>query len=258
MNNTYKKIWQRRSLIYSFAISDLKIRYRNSVLGFFWTFLEPLLMLTVLYLVFTNLFKSQIEHFPLYILLGIIMWNMFSRGTNIGLIGIISRSNILTQIYLPLQIPAISAAITSLLMLCFELIVFGVFMAIFHVIPSYTIVFLPLILFLEFLLVLGISLPLSTLNVRYRDVQFVWAVILQVGFFLTPIFYKLDILPEYVQKVLYFSPMVHIVNIARDVTIYNSLPTIESVQIAIISVAVIFSISYIVFKKFHNRVMEEL
>ena len=258
MGKIYLEIWQKRSLIYNFAISELKIRYRNSILGFFWTFLEPLLMLTVLYLVFTNIFKSQIDHFPLYILLGIILWNMFSRGTNIGLNGILSRSSILTQIYLPLEIPSISSAITSFLMLCFELTVFGIFMLVFQFTPSYTIVFLPLVLLLEFILVLGLSLPLSVLNVRYRDTQFIWAVILQVGFFLTPIFYKLDILPEYVQKILYFSPMVQIVNMAHEITLYGTIPSIESIQIAITTTLLIFALSYAIFRKIKVRVMEEL
>lgn len=258
MSRTYEEIWKKRSLIYNFAISDLKIRYRNSVLGFFWTFLEPLLMLSVLYLVFTNLFKSQIEHFPLYILLGIIIWNMFSRGTTIGINSILTRSSILTQIYFPREIPSLSATITAFLMLCFELIVFGIFMAVFQFVPPSTIVLLPFVLLLEFILVLGLSLPLSVLNVRFRDTQFIWAVNLQVGFFITPIFYKLDILPEYIQNILYFSPMVQIVNMAHDVTLYNIMPSIESIQIAVATTLLIFAIGYAIFRKSQVRVMEEL
>lgn len=258
MSNTYHEIWKKRGLIYNFAISDLKIRYRNSVLGFFWTFLEPLLMLTVLYIVFTNLFKSQIEHFPLYILLGIIVWNMFSRGTSMSLNSILTRSNILTQIYFPPEIPAISSTITSFFMLCFELIVFGIFMGIFQFMPPATIILLPLILLLEFVLVLGLSLPLSVLNVRYRDIQFIWTVILQVGFFMTPVFYKLSILPSYAQKILYFSPMVQIMNMVHDVTIYGKIPTSESVIITIGTTVSLFAVGYGIFYRTKRRVMEEL
>jgi len=215
-------------------------------------------MLTVLYIVFTNLFKSQIQYFPLYILLGIILWNMFSRGTQIALTSITSRNSILTQIYVPREIPAISSSITSLLMLVFELIVFGIFMVAFQFTPSSTMVFLPLIILLEFVLVLGISLPLSILNVRYRDVQFIWTVVLQVGFFLTPIFYKLDILPHQFQKILYYTPMVQIVNMAHDVILYNKMPSTESVEISVITTLVIFGICYGIFKKTQVKIMEEL
>ena len=204
MGRFYEDVWKKRSLIYNFAISDLKIRYRNSVLGFFWTFLEPLLMLSVLYLVFTNIFKSQIEHFPLYLLLGIIIWNVFSRGTTIAINSILARGSILTQIYFPREIPSLSATVTAFFMLCFELIVFVIFMVVFQLIPSPTIVLLPFVLLLEFILVFGLSLPLSVLNVRFRDTQFIWAVILQVGFFSTPILYRSDILPEFAQRILSF------------------------------------------------------
>lgn len=258
MDRIYQEIWKKKSLIYNFAISDLKIRYRNSILGFFWTFLEPLLMLTVLYLVFTNLFKSQIEHFPLYILLGIIFWNMFSRGTSMGLNSILSRSSILTQIYFPREILSLSSALTSFLMLCFEMIVFGIFMAVFQFSPPSTIILLPFILLLELILVLGLSLPLSVLNVRYRDIQFIWTVVLQVGFFITPIFYKLDILPEYVQKILYFSPMAQIITMAHDVTLYNKLPSIDSILTTTAITLSIFGVCYIIFRKAQGRIMEEL
>lgn len=252
------QIWQKKSLIFNFAISDLKIRYRNSVLGFFWTFLEPLLMLSVLYIIFTNLFNTKIEHFPLYLLLGIILWSMFARGTQTGLNSILSRSSILNQIYIPREIPPISSALTSLFMLCFEFMAFAIFLIAFKFIPPVTIIFLPLIVFLEFILILGISLPLSVLNIRYRDIQFIWGVILQVGFFLTPIFYKLDILPDNIQKILFFSPMVRIVDIAHDITLYNVFPSTESILAAVGIVFSIFLIGYAVFKKLEPKIIEEL
>jgi len=258
MNKIYQEIWKKKSLIYNFAISDLKIRYRNSVLGFFWTFLEPLLMLSVLYVVFTNLFKSQIEHFPLYLLLGIILWNMFARGTHLGLNSILSRGKILTQIYMPLEILSISSTITSFLMMCFEFIVFGIFMAVFQFTPPSTIIFFPFVLFLVFVLSLGISLPLSVLNVRYRDVQFIWTVVLQVGFFLTPIFYKLDILPESIQKILYFSPMVQVITMAHDTVLFNKIPDIESIQTVTAITLLILVVGYVIFKKMQARIIEEL
>ena len=103
------EVWNKKYLIWDFAISDLKIRYRNSVLGFAWNFLEPLLLLAVLYIVFTNIFESDIEQFPLYLLLGLIMWSMFVRGTTTALTSITSKAGIFKQIYIPLEIPAISA-----------------------------------------------------------------------------------------------------------------------------------------------------
>lgn len=250
--------WTKKSLIWDFAISDLKIRYRSSVLGFLWTILEPLLLLTVLYVVFTNVFRAEIELFPLYLLLGIIMWNMVVKGTQLGQNSISSRSGILSNVYIPREMLPISAGLTSLMMLTFELIIFGIFIAVFQFIPPYTIVLLPLVLILEFILVVGISFGLSVLNVRFKDTQFIWGIILTAGFFLTPIFYKMDMLPEKIQAVLIFNPMVQILNIARDLALYNKLPTIESIAIAVVMVSIIFAIGYGVFRKLSPRIIEEL
>jgi len=252
------KFKNSRALVFNFAILDLKIRYRNSVLGFFWSFLEPLLLLSILYLVFTNIFRAEIEHFPLFLLLGLILYYMLQKGTEYGQTSISSKSTWLTQIYIPRWIPALSATITASLMLVFDLIVFGIFMAVFQFWPPITILFLPLILCLEFVLVLGLCLPLSVLNVRFNDIQFIWKVILQAGFFLTPIFYELSILPQIAQDILKFSPMVQILNMARDVTLYNTIPTTEEISLAIGTTLIVFFVGYGIFYKLRKRVIEAL
>jgi len=252
------KFKNSRALVFNFAILDLKIRYRNSVLGFFWSFLEPLLLLSILYLVFTNIFRAEIEHFPLFLLLGLILYYMLQKGTEYGQTSISSKSAWLTQIYIPRWIPALSATITASLMLVFDLIVFGIFMAVFQFWPPITILFLPLILCLEFVLVLGLCLPLSVLNVRFNDIQFIWKVILHAGFFLTPIFYELSILPQIAQDILKFSPMVQILNMARDVTLYNTIPTTEEISLAIGTTLIVFFVGYGIFYKLRKRVIEAL
>jgi len=250
--------WGKKSIIWNFAITDLKLRYKNSVLGFAWTFLEPLLLLSVLYIVFTNVFESTIEYFPLYLLQGIILYNMLAKGTQIGVNSIQAKSQILTQIKTPMEFPPISASITALIMLAFELIVFGMFLVAFQFIPPVTIVVLPLVIMLEFILILGLALPLSVLNVKYKDVQFIWGVIIHAGFFLTPIFYSIDILPQQVQSILIYSPMVQIVNIAHDATLYGILPTLENIVIALGMTFLVFGIGYGIFRKFSSRIVEEL
>lgn len=252
------EVWNKKSLIWIFTISDLKIRYRNSVLGFGWTLLEPLLLLAVLYIVFTNVFESDIEQFPLYLLLGLIMWNMLVRGTTTALTCITSKAGILSQIYIPLEIPAISASLTALIMLSFEMIVFGIFLVAFQFIPPITIIILPFILLLEFFLVLGLSFPLSVLNVKVKDVQFVWNIVIYAGFFLHPIFYKIEILPPIIQNVLRFDPMVQFLNFARDSALYDVFPSVENIGISVGITSLVFIAGYIVFRKLSSRTMEDL
>lgn len=257
MNFKNNELWSRRSLIWDFAITDLKLRYRNSILGFFWTFLEPMLMLTVLYFVFTNIFKGQIEHYQLYLFLGIIMWNMFSRGTSMSLNSLVGRSGIISQIYFPREIVAISSTLTAAMMFGFEIIVFGIFMGALQFIPPISIVFLPIIFIMLFVITLAISLPLSVLNVYYRDVQFIWGVILQAGFFLTPIFYKFDMLPATIKKILIINPMATLIDTAHNVTLYGISPDLPIIYASVI-IGIIFGVGYIIFRKLEQRVVEEL
>lgn len=251
------EIWKRKSLIWDFAITDLKLRYRNSILGFFWTFLEPLLILTVLYFVFTNIFKGQIEHYQLYLFLGIIMWNMFSRGTTMSLNSIVGIFAVISQIYFPREITVISSTITASIMFVFEFIVFGIFMLVFQFIPPLSFALFPLIFILMFIFTLSVSLPLSVLNVYYRDVQFVWGVVLQAGFFLTPIFYKLDMLPHQIKKILIINPLAAMVDMAHNITLYGiNLSNEFTYTIEII--LGIAAVGYLIFRKLEGRVVEEL
>lgn len=256
--NVIQELWTRRSLIWDFAVSDLKIRYRNSVLGFFWTFLEPLLMLAVLYIVFTEIFKNKIEYYPLYLLLGIITWSIFSKGTSIALNSIVNRSGILSQVYFPREIISISATLTTAMMFSFEFIAFGIFMVIFQFIPPITILFFPVILLMLFILVCGVSLALSTLNAYYRDIQFIWNVILQAGFFIVPVFYTLDTFPDNVRKIVMLNPLAQIVEITHNVVLYGKMPSFENISYTFGIILGIFAIGYLIFKRLDVRLVEEL
>ena len=251
-------MWKAKGIIFSFAISDLKIRYRNSVLGVFWSLVEPLLMMGVLFVVFSSMFRFEIPNFPIYLLLGIVCYNFFKNGTTFALNSLTNRSALMTQIYFPRSIPGLSAGITAAIMLGFELVILGIFMVIFGFVPPITILLLPLVLGLLFVLVIGISLPLSVLNVKYKDTEFVWLVVVYAGFFLTPIFYQFDMMPIEVQNVLQFSPMVQIVTMAHHVVLYGILPSVNSILYAVGSISVITAVGYLIFRKYQAKIVEEV
>jgi len=258
MTSIREEMWKTRGILFNFAIYDLKIRYRNSVLGVLWSFVEPLLLLAVLFVVFSTMFRFEIPNFPIYLLLGIVCYRFFQNGTTLALNSLTNRSATITQIYFPRSIPGLSAGITSAIMLIFELMVLGIFMAAFQFIPTITILLLPLVLMLELLLVLGIALPLSVLNAKFKDTEFIWGVVLSAGFFLTPIFYQFDMLPEAVRNVLQFSPMVQIVTMAHHVVLYGTLPSINTVLYAVGSISAITAIGYLIFRKYQARIAEEM
>ena len=258
MTSIREEMWKTRGILFNFAIYDLKIRYRNSVLGVLWSFIEPLLLLAVLFVVFSTMFRFEIPNFPIYLLLGIVCYRFFQNGTTLALSSITNRSATITQIYFPRSIPGLSAGITSAIMLVCELAVLGIFIISFQFVPPITILLLPLVLALELLLILGIALPLSVLNAKFKDTEFIWGVVLSAGFFLTPIFYQFDMLPEMIRNVLQFSPMVQIVTMAHHVVLYGTLPSVNTILYAVGSISAITVIGYLIFRKYQARIAEEM
>jgi len=256
--NIIANLWNYRHLAIKLAISDFKLRYKNSVLGFFWSLIEPLLILVVSYVVFSYFMRMSVEHYQLFLLVGIISWNMLSRGTTIGLNSVLGKSGLVNKVYFPREILIISSSITALLMTLLEFIVFGVFMIIFDISPTRTIIYFPIILIIQFFLVLGLNFGLASLNVYYRDIQYIWAVVLQAGFFATPILYPISIIPDKYIWVIKLNPMTHIIDIFRGSMIYSVTPIFRDMTFIIISTFLILIIGYIIFLKLEPKFAEEI
>ncbi len=258
MSTLLGEIWNRRSLIILLAFNDVKAKYHNSVLGFLWSFLEPLLMLGVLYLVFTNIFKNSIENYPIYLLLGLVIWYTFSRGTSMGQTSLLDKAGIIQKIYFRRELIVLSACLTSLMMMCFEFLAFAFFAIAFHFIPPSSVLLLPFLIVDLVVLTFGISLALSVLTVYFRDIKFVWQVALQAGFFITPVFYRLEIFPESIKRILELNPMVSIVDTAHKIVIYGTLPTLEETLHIVLSTLIIFLIGYAIFRSKDKRLVEKI
>ena len=258
MNNVIVNIWNYRHLTLKLAMSDFKLRYKNSVLGFLWSLIEPLLMLAVSYIVFSYFMKMNVQHYQLFLLAGIISWNMLARGTSMGLNSILGRPGLVNKVYFPREILVVSSSITALLMTLLEFIVFGIFMIIFKVMPTITIIYFPIILFIQFILVLGISFGLASLNVYYRDVQYIWAVVLQSGFFATPILYPMSIIPEKYVSIIKLNPMTSIIDTLRGSMIYSVAPIFRDMIFVTILSLLALIIGYSIFLKLEPRFSEEI
>jgi lipopolysaccharide transport system permease protein len=250
--------YKYRYLIWTLAWVDFKQRYKNSVLGYFWSLLEPLLMLSILYLVFSNLMKYPVEHYPLFLLMGIIMWSFFSRATTASLAAIRFKPSLIKKVYFPRDILVISTCTTAFLMSLFESVVFVIFMAIFQIPLSLNITCLPFIIILFYIMTLGVSLALAALNVYYQDIQYIWALVLQLGFFATPVMYPLSIFPSSLLKILSYNPLAQIIFLARDVTLYSKVPNTESLAFVIVIAFVILGIGYAIFSRLEPWFAEEL
>ena len=250
--------YKYRHLIWILAWVDFKQRYKNSVLGYLWSLLEPLLMLGILYLVFSNLMKNPVEHYPLFLLMGIIMWSFFTRTTTASLACIRFKPSLIKKVYFPRDIMVIATCTTALLMSLFESVVFIIFLAAFRIPLSLNILYLPVIIFLYYLLTLGVSLALAALNVYFQDIQYIWAVVLQIGFFATPVIYPLNVFPKDLLQLLSYNPLAQVIFLARDVTIYAKVPNTASFSFVIVIAVVMLAIGYAIFSRLEPRFAEEL
>jgi lipopolysaccharide transport system permease protein len=246
------------SLVFSIAISDLKLRYKNSFLGFVWTFAQPLLFLGVYYLVFHTLLGSKIPYFPLYLLIGLILWNSFSRTTTSSMTSFVTMRELLTKLYFPREILPIAGNITSFIMMLFDLCAFAVFVVLFSFVPPWTIIYFPVLLVLLFILTLGLSFMLSVANVYFRDLEHIWGIAIQAGMFLVPLFLSMDVYPPPLRHILAFNPMTLMLDMAHNIVIYGHLPSVGAFGYLAVTSLAILGLGYMIFRKYESKAIEIL
>ncbi len=230
MNHIISK--KNRILLSELVRTDFKLRYQGSVLGYAWSLLRPLMLFFILYVVFVKFLKlgGSIPHYPIYLLLGIVLWSFFAEMTSLSLGSIVGRGDLIRKIRIPRWIIVLSSSVTALINLGLNLIVVFVFLLINQVDIMKSISLLPLILAQLYLFSLGISLILATAFVKYRDVTHIWEVALQGLFYLTPVLYPLSLVTnQSFQKILMISPIATAVQDARYVVVTNESLTIGSV-----------------------------
>ncbi len=197
--------------------TDFKLRYQASVLGYLWTLLRPLALFSILYVVFVQLLKlgKEIPYNAIYLLFGIVIWGFFSEVSMQGLASLVGRADLLRKIRFPRYVVVISVGVSALISFALSMVVIVVFMIAAQVPVRAEILWLPL-LFLELVAFsLAFAFFLSALYVRYRDMSYIWEVVLQAAFYATPIIYPLSMLPVTFAKLLMLNPMAQIIQDAR-------------------------------------------
>jgi ABC-2 type transport system permease protein len=219
---------QNRALLSELVRTDFKLRYQGSVLGYAWSLLRPLFLFLILYIVFVKFLRlgASIPHYPVYLLLGIVIWNFFLEMTSQSLGSIVGRGDLIRKIRIPRWMIVFSSSISALINFLLNLVVVGVFIALNHVTFSMSVLILPLLFLEVYLFALGCSLFLSAMFVKLRDINYIWEVILQAGFYMTPILYPLSLIPNLtLQKVILLNPMAQTIQDARYVSITKETTT---------------------------------
>lgn len=206
------------NLIRELTLTDFKLKYQGSVVGYLWSFAKPLMLFAVLYIVFSEIirFGDGIEHFPVYLLLGIVLWTYFTDTTTAAMTIIVDRSDLIRKIYFPRIILVVSSSLSALITLALNLVVMYVFLFVAGISITWIGLLVLLGLVLElYILAIGCALLLSALYVKFRDFKHIWEVLLQVIFYATPIIYPLNIVPNAVAPFLLLSPIAQIIQDAR-------------------------------------------
>ena len=193
----FAELWGYRELIWNLVVRDLKVRYRNSVLGVFWSLLNPLLMMAVFTLVFTVMVPyTDVKHFPVFVLLAILPWNFFSSSVIGSIQSIVGNSSLVNKVYFPREILPISVVLANLINFSIAMVVLFILIMVFRIPITGWAIMLPAVIAVQLIFTIGFGMIMAAANVFYRDTQVIMEVVMLAWFFLTPIFYSVAILPE--------------------------------------------------------------
>ena len=228
-----KKLQQRYRysliLLKQLVKTDFKLRYQGSVLGYLWSLLRPLALFVILYVVFTKFLKigAGVPHYPIYLLLGIVLWNYFIEVTSGSITAIVGKGELIRKINFPKYVIVVAGSFSALINLTINFMVVGAFMVFSQVDIRQTAILLPLIILELFIFSLALAFFLSAAFVRFRDINYIWEVLMQGAFYATPILYPLSLLPLAAAKWLMLNPMAQIIQDARYVLVTPETQTIE-------------------------------
>jgi len=217
-------------LLRQLVITDFKLRYQGSLLGYLWSLLRPLAIFAILYIVFVDFLRlgHEVPHYAIYLLLGIVLWNYFAEVSNNGVSSIVGKGDLLRKLNFPRYVVVLSGSFSALINLLINLIVVGVFILLFGADPSPSAIFMvPLLIIELFVFAIAIAFILSTLFVRLRDINYIWEVIMQGAFYATPIIYPLSYIHnDLAVRLLMLSPIAQIIQDMRYVLVTTQEGTI--------------------------------
>lgn len=259
MIDNFKRYWFLMTQIIS---RDFKRKYKRSVLGVIWSLLYPILMMAVMAVVFSHMFRFGTEgtNYLVYLMTGIILWNYFSEASNSAMTSVVDNFTLINKVYIPKYVFPLSKCLFVGINFLLTLIPwFGVILLTKVGLGTYPAsinvyyLLLPVIFFLFFLFTVGISLFLSCVSVFLRDVFYIYGIILTIWNYYTPVFYNLSILPEKLQTIFRLNPLYQYINSVREIVLYGNCPSLRTLGILLFMAILSLSIGIFVFKKNQDK-----
>lgn len=250
-----KLLLEYRELLWNFAHREITQRYKQSVLGHAWVLLNPLFQMIVVSFVFSLILRvpSLGSPYIIFLSIGLLPWNFFLNSLTSSANVLVSNSNLITKIYFPREILVYATIIAKSIDFFYSCIVLIVFFLIFKTPIASTIIFVPLILLIQFMLTIGLSLLAATFNLFYRDIQYIINLLLILWIYMTPIMYPMEIIPMKYRIIFTLNPMAAIVNTYRVLILGTGTIDITGLWIAFLVSLFVFIVGYIVFKNYEGR-----
>lgn len=247
-------------LIYALSVREIKVRYKGSVLGFFWTFVNPLITVVVYFLIFKHLFRVQVENYPILVLAGQLLWSLIASCLNDGAVTMVANSNLITKSALPPEILPMRVVLSGFLNYFLSLLIFfpASFvlgsMSVFGPTLIQLLVFFPLCFALMYSIVLG----LSVLGAVFRDIPHIVSSLLFVLYFAAPVMYPFELLPMHLRSVLIYVPTTTIVEMGSSIFVKGAWIDGKVIMISIVQIALLTIVSLLIFRRYRSKIAERV
>ena len=254
-----KELYDYREMIYSLVRQDLRGRYKGSVLGFLWTFINPLLIDIRIAFVFSIVMPNNIEKFYLYLFVGLVPWLFFSGSMTGGAACIMAQKDMVKKIYFPREVMPISYVTSGFVNMLFSFIVIFVVILFSGIgVNPLAWLCLPIVMIVEYIMALGGAMVTSALTVYFRDLEYILGIVTMAWMYLTPVVYSIDMVPERLRPLLNFNPMTPVINAYREILYYKQFPELRNLAWAFVLGLIVLAIGILVFNKLQKGFAEEL
>jgi ABC-type polysaccharide/polyol phosphate export permease len=253
-----KEILQFKNLVYNLVSRDLKVKYKGSILGFFWSLLNPLIMLIVYTIAFKYIIRIRVEDFPLFFLCGFLPWTFLSLSLSMAVSSIKDNANLVKKVYFPREILPLSIVLSNLVQFLLTFVILIPALLLFKIHLGFPLLFLPLIILFQLVFTLGLAFILAAMNVFFSDVRHLLEIFLQIWFWLTPIIYPVSLVPERFQSLYRLNPAVLFVESYRNALLYNKgLSLINLLSLFLIGILFLL-LGQFIFSSYNRKFAEEI
>src|SRR5918911_3233060 len=245
-----------RDLFFGLISRDFKLRYKRSLLGIAWSLLVPLAQLLILYFVFSVVLPIQIPHYLTFLFIGLLPWSWFQSALLASSGAVLENRELVKHVGFPVAILPVVTVTSQFIHFLLALPVLIVFLLIDGYVPTSAVLMLPVIMLLQFILLLGIGYFVAAIQVTFYDTQYLLGIILLLFFYLTPVFYDARNVPEKYQMIYRLNPMAHIIGAYRSILVQQEWPDFASLSVLGLISALLFSLNYMFFMRAHHRFVE--